>query len=143
MDIREAKINDVPDLVLLMEQLGYPTSVDNFKIRFNAIVANPSYHTLVAELDGEIIGMAGLCSSLFYEYDGTYIRIVAFIVDTNHRRKGIGKKLIQEAENWAKEQGAIAIGLNSGNREERKNAHQFYLNMGYKDKSIGFSKSLV
>jgi GNAT superfamily N-acetyltransferase len=143
MDIREAKINDVPDLVLLLEQLGYPTSVDNFKIRFNAIVANPSYHTLVAELDGEIVGMAGLCSSLFYEYDGSYVRVVAFVVDTNHRRKGISKKLVQEAENWAKEQGAIAIGLNSGNREERKNAHQFYLNMGYKDKSIGFSKSLV
>lgn len=143
MDIREAKINDVSNLVLLMEQLGYPTSIENFKIRFNAIVANPTYHTLVAELDGEIVGMAGLCSSLFYEYDGSYVRIVAFVVDTNHRRKGIGKKLIQEAENWAKDQGAIAIGLNSGNRVERKNAHQFYLNMGYKDKSIGFSKSLV
>ncbi|MBU9721635.1 MULTISPECIES: GNAT family N-acetyltransferase [Bacillaceae] len=143
MDIREAKINDVPDLVLLMEQLGYPTSVDNFKNRFNTIVANPGYHTLVAELDGKIVGMAGLCSSLFYEYDGSYVRIVAFIVDTNHRRKGIGKKLLQEAESWAKEQGAMAIGLNSGNREERKNAHQFYLKMGYKIKGIGFSKSVV
>lgn len=143
MNIRKATINDVPELVSLMDQLGYPTSVDTFKIRFNAITVNQHYYTLVAELDRKVIGMVGLCTSLFYEYDGSYVRIVAFVVDPNHRRKGIGKKLIQEAENWAKEQGAIAIGLNSGNREERKNAHQFYLNMGYKDKSIGFSKSLV
>ncbi|MDQ0862282.1 GNAT family N-acetyltransferase [Bacillus sp. V2I10] len=143
MDIREATINDVPKLVSLMDQLGYPTSVDRFKLRFNAIAANPNYHTLVAELDGKVVGMAGLCTSLFYEYDGSYVRIIAFVVDSNYRRKGIGEKLIQQAENWAREQGAISIGLNSGNREERKGAHQFYLNMGYKDKSIGFSKNLV
>jgi len=32
--------------------------------------------------------------------------------------------------------------LNSGNREERKIAHKFYLNRGYKDKTTGFSKPL-
>lgn len=67
--------------------------------------------------------MAGLCTGLFYEFDGSYVRIVAFVVDSNYRRKGIGKNLIQEAENWAKKQGAIAIGLNSGNCEERKAEH--------------------
>lgn len=143
MDNREAKINDVPDLVSLMEQLGYPTSVDKFKLRFNAIVANPSYHTLVAELDGKIVGMAGLCTGLSYEYDGFYVRIVAFVVDLNYRRNGIGEKLIQQAESWARDQGAIVIALNSGNREERKGAHQFYLKMGYEVKSIGFGKSLI
>ncbi|MCM3677052.1 GNAT family N-acetyltransferase [Peribacillus simplex] len=143
MEIREATINDIPELVVLMEQLGYPTSVNKMKIRFNAISANSSYHTLVADYDGKVVGMAGLCTNVFYEYDGSYVRIVAFVVDVNYRKKGIGKKLIQEAESWARKQGAISIGLNSGNREERKGAHQFYLIMGYKDKSIGFTKNLV
>ncbi|MBM7602486.1 GNAT superfamily N-acetyltransferase [Metabacillus crassostreae] len=143
MDIREASINDVAGLVTLMAELGYPTSVDSFRTRFNAILTNQNYYTLVAELDGKLVGMAGLCIGLFYEYDGSYVRIVAFVVETTYRRKGIGKRLIHEAEIWARKQGAIAIGLNSGNREERKSAHQFYLNMGYKDNSIGFSKSLV
>nr|WP_299095504.1 GNAT family N-acetyltransferase [uncultured Metabacillus sp.] len=143
MIIRKATIKDIPELVILMEQLGYPTSVDKMKLRFNAINNNPSYHTLVADLEGKVVGMTGLNTGLFYEYDGSYVWIVAFIVDTNYRRKGIGKKLIQEAECWAREQGAIAIALNSGNREERKDAHQFYLSMGYKAKSIGFGKSLI
>lgn len=142
MNVRDATLNDVPSLVPLMEELGYPTSVDTFQSRFNLIITNPCYHTLVAELDGRVVGMAGLHTGLFYEYDGINVRIVAFVVNSNYRRKGVGKKLIQEAESWARKQGAISIGLNSGNRPERKDAHQFYLSMGYEAKSIGFGKRL-
>ncbi|MFD2444155.1 GNAT family N-acetyltransferase [Bacillus sp. CGMCC 1.16607] len=67
----------------------------------------------------------------------------AFVVDSAYRGKGVGRKLLQEAESWAVEQGAIEIGLNSGNREERKIAHQFYFNMGYEGKSTGFSKKFA
>ncbi|PWA12267.1 GNAT family N-acetyltransferase [Pueribacillus theae] len=142
MKIRKATINDIPELASLMTQLGYPTSVEKMEIRFNNIESNPSYHTIVADIGGKVVGMAGLCTGMFYEYDGSYIRIVAFVVDSNYRRKGLGKKLI-EAENWARKQGASVIVLNSGNREERNNAHQFYLNLGFKDKSTGFVKSLL
>lgn len=143
MLIRKATKEDIPQLVFLMEQLGYPNTVDRMQIRFNNIELNPDYHTLIAELNGKVVGMAGLCTGPFYEFDGSYVRIVAFVVDSEYRRKGIGKKLIHEAENWASEQGAIAIVLNSGNREERKAAHQFYLSMGYQDKSVGYRKSLL
>ncbi|MDQ0270565.1 hypothetical protein [Cytobacillus purgationiresistens] len=42
-----------------------------------------------------------------------------------------------------KRSGAEAIALNSGNREERKAAHQFYKDNGYEIKSSGFVKKLV
>ena len=84
-----------------------------------------------------------LCSRLLHEYDGFYVRIVAFVVDSHYRRRGIGEKLLLETERWAREQGAIAMGLNSGNRSERLGAHRFYAKMGYEPKSIGFSKRLV
>ncbi|SFM09220.1 hypothetical protein SAMN03159341_11650 [Paenibacillus sp. 1_12] len=32
--------------------------------------------------------MVGLCTALFY---GSYVRIVAFVVDSNQRKKGIEK----------------------------------------------------
>jgi GNAT superfamily N-acetyltransferase len=126
-----------------LEQLGYPTSVEQMRIRFSNIQSNPSYHTLVAEYDGKVVGMVGLCIGVFYELDGSYVRIVAFVVDSNYRGKGIGKNLIQEAESWARRQGAIGIGINSGNRVERLIAHKFYMNMGYEEKSIGFAKNLI
>ncbi|WP_349408667.1 GNAT family N-acetyltransferase [Pseudalkalibacillus sp. SCS-8] len=142
MKIRKASIEDIEDLTSLMEQLGYPTSVDKMEERFNHILAEPSYTTFVGDLDGKAVGMVGLNKSMFYERDGTYVRIVAFVVDAKHRRKGIGRKLLEQAEEWAKEQGAISIELNSGNRDERREAHQFYRKMGYENKSIGYSKSL-
>ncbi|AKM18320.1 MULTISPECIES: GNAT family N-acetyltransferase [Bacillaceae] len=143
MEIRKATSNDIPELASLMEQLGYPTSVEQMRIRFSNIESNPSYHTLVAEYDGKVVGMIGLCTGVFYELDGSYVRIVALVVDSNYRSKGIGRKLIEEAESWAKRQGAISIGVNSGNRTERLTAHQFYINMGYEQKSIGFAKKLI
>ena len=142
MKIRTACKKDIPQLAGLIEQLGYPTTVEEMEGRFTAIESAGHYHTLVAEIDGKIAGMAGLCKGLFYEYEGSYVRIVAFVVDSNHRRRGIGKQLLLETERWAKEQGAIAIGLNSGNRSERLAAHSFYASKGYETKSIGFSKRL-
>ncbi len=143
MKIREATKNDVPQMVSLMEQLGYPTALEQFKQRFEKIFTNPCYHTLIAEFEDQIVGMAGLCTDLFYEHDGSYVRIVAFVVDSKYRRKGIGKKLMQEIESWARDQGFIAIALNSGNRKERKDAHQFYLSIGFEAKSIGYGKVLT
>ena len=142
MHIRTANIHDIKALTSLMEQLGYPTTEDQMTGRLQALAAHPSYHTLVAEMDGHVVGMAGLCQSLFYEQDGCYVRIQAFVVDDYYRRKGIGQKLLEAIECWAVEQGASALVLNSGNREERNAAHQFYKQQGFEGKSTGFIKQL-
>jgi GNAT superfamily N-acetyltransferase len=142
MNIRKATLHDIPSLTSLMGELGYPTTVLEMEIRFKNIESNPSYHTLVAEHEGHVVGMIGLMSAFYYEKTGIYVRIVALVVNSQYRKMGIGRALIEEAENWARKQGAIGIVLNSGNREERKEAHQFYIRRGYEGKSIGFYKSL-
>ncbi|WP_455674965.1 N-acetyltransferase family protein [Pradoshia sp.] len=143
MKIRTASKKDIPSLAGLMKQLGYPTTIEEMEGRFTNIESDNHYHTIVAEIDEKVVGMAGLCKGLFYEFNGLYVRIVAFVVDSNYRRRGIGEKLLVETERWSKEQGAIAIGLNSGKRSERAAAHNFYAKMSFETKSIGFSKSLV
>lgn len=141
MEIRKAEEIDIPELALLMEQLGYPTTEESMRTRWINIAASPNYYTLVASEEGKVVGVIGLMKGFYYEMDGSYVRIVAFVVDSASRGKGVGKKLIEEAENWAKEVGASGVGLNSGNRPERYSAHIFYKKMGYIEKSIGFSKS--
>ncbi len=143
MQIREATVNDIEVLTSLMEQLGYPTTIESMRIRMNNIESSSDYHTLLALYEGKVVGMIGLVKGYYYEMDGSYVRIVAFVVDSNFRGKGIGKKLLKEAESWARRIGATGIGLNSGNRPERFNAHKLYKNMGYIEKSIGFAKSLI
>lgn len=142
MKIREACSCDIPQMAFLMGQLGYSTTVEQMRTRFEKISAEPSYHTLVIEVEGKVVGMSGLCTGIFYESDGIYVRIVAFVVDDNYRKKGLGKLLLAESEEWAMSKGAAGIVLNSGNRTERIAAHAFYKAMGYREKSTGFTKQL-
>jgi GNAT superfamily N-acetyltransferase len=142
MKIREACSSDIPRLAYLMGQLGYSTSVEQMKMRFDKISAELSYHTLVIEVEGKVVGMSSLCTGIFYEMDGIYVRIVAFVVDDTYRKKGLGKLLLAKSEEWARSKGAVGIVLNSGNRTERIAAHAFYKAMGYQEKSAGFAKQL-
>ncbi|PFA63357.1 GNAT family N-acetyltransferase [Bacillus sp. AFS015802] len=125
-----------------MNQLGYPTSLEQMKSRMAQIDSNPDYLTLVAEVKGKVAGMIGLTKGYYYEMDGCYVRIVALVVDSAFRKLGVGHELVSEAERWAGHIGATGIGLNSGNREERLQAHAFYRKRGYVAKSTGFAKSL-
>ncbi|MBO1582607.1 GNAT family N-acetyltransferase [Bacillus sp. XF8] len=126
-----------------MKHLGYPTTIEKKRIRLQNIFSHLEYYTLVAEVNECVIGMIGLYTGMFYTEDGVYARIIALVVDEEFRKQGIGKRLIKAAEKWTLEQGTDSIGLNSGNCEERKHAHQFYKRMGYIEKSTGFVKSLL
>lgn len=141
MNIRNATVEDVQAIAHLMNLLGYPTTVEQMKKRFHKIKENPNHYTLVACKDEKVIGMVGFYIDVLYNADDLYARIIAFVIDENYRRQGAGRMLLKQAETIAKDLGAKGIGLNSGNRPERKISHQFYQSMGYVAKSTGFVKN--
>jgi GNAT superfamily N-acetyltransferase len=140
--IRHASAEDVKDMALLVTQLGYPSSEKEMRIRFESILAHPDYCTLVAVINNEIVGLSGMVKGLYYEYNGEYLRILAFVVKDTGRKQGIGRTLIKACEQWAISQGLDAVMLSSGNRPAREAAHAFYKNVGYELKSSGFFKKL-
>ena len=140
--IRDAHNGDAAALTMLMNELGYPTTHAEMEARFKAIAGHDDYKTVLAISDYNVVGMAGLAKGIFYEKNGLYIRIVAFVVKQTHRRLGIGEALIAAAEKWAAEQGIHTIYINSRNADERKAAYSFYQKMGYVIKSSGFVKQL-
>ncbi|HZY39732.1 MAG TPA: GNAT family N-acetyltransferase [Mucilaginibacter sp.] len=140
--IRDAVEDDIEELTALMTDLGYPATVEEFRTRFENISAHPDYRTIVAMLGNEMVGMAGLSKNIFYEMNGNYMRILAFVVKKSCRKLGIGKILIEASEDWAREQGLHTVVISSGNRTERDAAHAFYKKMGYAIKSSGFVKKL-
>lgn len=140
--IRKATEKDIPSLASLMGELGYPTTSEEMETRFNKIQANPDYNTQVAEMNGEVIGMIGMILGTHYERNDHYIRIVAFVVASNYRNSGIGAALLNKAEEWAIENQIVKLVLNSGNRDERDGAHQFYTNRGFEGKATGSYKIL-
>ncbi|GLI84004.1 N-acetyltransferase [Rossellomorea marisflavi] len=140
--IRSAQMKDYGSLTVLMGYLGYPATSEQMHARLERIVEKEDHYTLVAELDGRVVGMIGFHTGYLYTQDEMYARVIALVVDSSIRNKGIGGELLKEAETLAKSLGATGMGLNSGNRTEREDAHRFYERMGYTAKSTGFVKSL-
>jgi len=69
------------------------------------------------------------------------IKIMNLFVKDNHRKQNIGKKLMNEVENWAKEQYNnfdIELDCISSN----KNAIAFYQNLGYTTVRVKMRKSI-
>ena len=112
------------------------------KTRFTNIQNHQDYKTFIAAVDTQVVGMVGITKNYFYEQNGIYVRVLALVVNHAFRQNGVGRKLMQTSEAWAKEIGANAVFLNCGNREERTVAQQFYQNIGYRIKSSGFIKKL-
>ncbi len=91
---------------------------------------------LVAEENEKIIG------SIMGGYDGHRGWINYLAVCPNHRKKGIGKKLMLHAEEKIKEKGCPKINLQV--RENNTDVIAFYNAIGYsEDKAISFGKRLI
>lgn len=73
-------------------------------------------------------------------WSGKYIEIDNFIVHTDHRMKGLGKKMTDYIDTKAKEIGCTMIVLDAftGNFK----AHRFYYNQGYAPKGFHFIKMI-
>lgn len=134
--IREAKIDDASRLVPLFEQLGYPQPKDIIENRLDAYIKTPDHNVFATEKEGMIVGFIALVGAdWFIEIDKVY-RIVALIIDESYRGQGIGKLLIQQAEDFAKSHGGGMIELTSGLRRAESGSHKFYDSLGYKNEGV-------
>ena len=138
----EQDLNKIKELLVLYEDLGYPTITEELVNRLKKICSHEDYYLLLLIKDDVIIGLSGMCKMLFYEKNGEYMRLLAFVINSNYREKGYGTILLKESERLAIQLGCKAITLNSGIRLDRGNAHSFYKSNGFDNKSSGFSKNL-
>lgn len=141
--LRDANIDDATALTSLISDLGYPTSEDEIKLRFENIFRRKEFRTLLAVTEnGNAAGLIGMTENYGYEHNAKYVRVLALVVGKNFRTLGVGRILMAEAERWAVELDAYMIVLTSGLRDERKAAYAFYQRIGYEIKSSGFVKYL-
>ena len=134
---------DLHDVHQLTIQLGYPSTLEKIKQRWEHLHQNSNYQTLVIEQNSHVIGYAGFIQEYTWEFDGGYLRIQAFVVNQAHRGQGVGKSFIATIEELAKQRDLKLIQVNSGNREERLTAHAFYQNLSFDAYSIGFRKYMA
>jgi GNAT superfamily N-acetyltransferase len=112
----------------LARELGYPNEVEAIRARIRAI--GDSDLLLVALDAGEkAIGFIQAHRVCIIEV-GFRVEILGLVVSSSARRNGIARRLVEEAESWAKNIGAEAISVRSNTK--RIEAHLFYPALGYK-----------
>jgi GNAT superfamily N-acetyltransferase len=141
--VRDASLSDIPAMASLMVELGYPTTEEDMRMRFTQIADHPDMRTLVAVANGSTVGLLGLSKNWAYERNGLYVRVLALVVSSAHRARGIGWKLLRSGEDWAKQIGATRMIVHCGNREERVRAKAFYQLFGFELNSSGYVKNLI
>ena len=140
LKIREGKLSDAAGLAALMCELGYETAGAEMESRLISILKDPRYKTLVALNDDKICGMIGTVSASSYLHNDLTGRIIALVVSRESRRRGIGARLIAEAEKNLIQRGITRVTVTA--RFEREKAHQFYEKLGYARTGFRFAKNL-
>ena len=141
--IRQATVSDIPAMnELFRKDLGYEECTLEIVEKQFAGLDNSREAVFIAEADsGRIAGVIHV-EKYNVLYFPTMANILGIAVAANFRRQGIGSALLKQAEEWARENGAFCMRLNSG--ESRKQAHEFYRTQGYTDdkKQLRFIKEL-
>lgn len=126
--IRYANTHDAEAIALICsEDLGYSCSDTLVKAKLSGLDKSREA-VFVADYEGRVIGYVHV-----ERYDTLYMETLANIlglaVRSNSRWLGEGRMLMKAAEDWARENGAVGVRLNSGG--QRKEAHAFYRAVGY------------
>lgn len=127
--IRLASAGDVGRIAVLCQQLGYPASHEQVRRRLHQIEQDESHVVYVAQRsDGHVIGWIHVCVRQLVVAD-QQAEIEGLVVDEGHRRCGVGRLLMEQAERWARAKGCAIVHLRSN--VVREGAHDFYERFGY------------
>ena len=122
-------MGDAETVAGLAGELGYPSTREEIERRFRAIDGNSDSLVLVAEGPrGEVVGWIHVFGNHLLESQGE-AEVGGLVVDSRARGRGIGKRLVEAAENWAREHGYVKVGVRSNTI--RIETHKFYQHLGY------------
>jgi len=140
--IREIEEKDYLALLSLWNnELGNKyVTVENIKPHYDRVKNDECYKTYLALIENEIVGFISSAQTYAVGFDGSYMQIIAMAVKTEMQNKGIGTKLIQKMERYAREKGCYSIGVCSGLK--RTDAHVFYEHNKFDKSSYAFAKWL-
>jgi GNAT superfamily N-acetyltransferase len=145
--IRAATEADIPRLLELYDELLQPPgsippgyTAERAVEGIRHAIDSPSATILVAEAEGEVVGLASLYRTFPSVRHGLRCWLQDLVTTASKRSQGAGKALLDAATEWARGQHCTHLMLDSGNG--RKDAHRFYLREGMNQHSITFERPL-
>jgi N-acetylglutamate synthase-like GNAT family acetyltransferase len=129
LTVREAASADAESIADLSTQLGYPSTTEQALVRLRTLPQNGTHAVYVAENEQHaVVGWVHVYEHLPVCHDRV-AEVAGLVVDATCRGTGVGKRLMEAAEHWAREKGLSAVFLRSN--VIREPAHKFYEKLGY------------
>jgi predicted N-acetyltransferase YhbS len=132
LTLRPAEASDAEAIAALFTDEGYPSGPSDIIERLRRFASEHS-RVIVAEHEGALLGFVALHALPRFEHDDRILRILALVVDAGARERGVGHRLMAEAERVAAELGAAFVEVTAGHH--RPDAFHLYESLGY-DASI-------
>lgn len=111
ISIRRAERSDFKDINHLTDELGYHATLEQTECWLNLMLSSDAHEVFVAEIES-VVGWISVEKRITLE-TGIKAEITGMVVDLAVRRKGLGRKLISKAEDWAKQQSLSRIVVRS------------------------------
>lgn len=137
--LRNAKPSDAPRLVELIHELGHEITEKQVRKNLGALKKSGEM-PLVVTLDKKVVGLCGVGRRVVVHRPAPLGRITALVVAKEANGHGLGRMLVQAAEDWMRKKGCQLVEVTSNDR--RAEAHAFYQHMGYERTSVRFFKKL-
>jgi ribosomal protein S18 acetylase RimI-like enzyme len=129
LEVRQMRAEDTSSVAALTTQLGYPATEDAIRRRYDLIKDRWDARLLVAHHAGNVIvGWVHVQATYLLECDAR-AEIWGLVVAEKARGSGVGRRLVEAAEEWALMRGLDVIVLRSN--LVRTEAQGFYEHLGY------------
>ena len=126
--LRPATASDAERIAALFTEEGYPAGPSDIVGRLERFEGEHS-QVVVADFDGEVLGFIAVHAMPRFEHDDRIVRILALVVDPGVRERGVGHRLMEEAERLGREMGGTFIEVTAGHH--RPEARHLYESVGY------------
>jgi GNAT superfamily N-acetyltransferase len=126
--VRRATPIDAPEIAELSGVLGYPADREAMKGRLEGLGSREGQAVFVAETGGKLAGWihGAERSLLVVERD---VEICGLVVAAGHRGSGVGRRLVEAVEEWARGRGFSEITVRSN--VARPESHPFYEKLAF------------
>ena len=135
--IRVTRRKDIPDIIRLNAQLGYPEGSETMIIRYRRIMKDRRNNRVFVAVSGgsttasgeQVIGWIHVFVDKLLTV-GPRAMIGGLVVDEQWRSRGVGATLVYRAEQWARSKGFTEVVVYTN--VVRSRAHAFYERCGYR-----------
>jgi GNAT superfamily N-acetyltransferase len=126
--VRRAKITDAPEVAELSGVLGYPVDREAMAQRLERLCSHEHHVIFVADTGTNLAGWIHGAERNLLVVERV-VEICGLVVAAGQRGSGVGRRLIEAVEQWARDRGFAEVSVRSN--AARPESHPFYEKLGF------------